>query len=91
MTDPRRTEQVHPDYADLDTLAPDALIAALADDQLGAVRAVQAAAPQLTAALNAAVPQLERGGRLVYVGRGNERAAGRARRHRTHPHLFLAT
>lgn len=76
MTDPRRTEQVHPDYADLDTLAPDALIAALADDQLGAVRAVQAAAPQLTAALNAAVPRLERGGRLVYVGAGTSGRLG---------------
>ena len=59
MTDPRRTEQVHPDYADLDTLPPDALVAALVGDQLGAVRAVQAAAPQLTAALEAALQDCE--------------------------------
>ncbi|UTA52081.1 hypothetical protein MSS93_15800 [Deinococcus radiodurans] len=40
------------------------------------MRAVQAAAPQLTAALNAAVPQLERGGRLVYVGAGTSGRLG---------------
>lgn len=76
MTDPRRTEQVHPDYADLDTLPPDALVAALVGDQLGAVRAVQAAAPQLTAALSAALPRLERGGRLVYAGAGTSGRLG---------------
>lgn len=76
MTDPRRTEQPHPDYADLDTLPPGDLIAALAGDQLEAVRAVQAAAPQLTAALSAALPRLQGGGRLVYAGAGTSGRLG---------------
>ncbi|WP_339097582.1 N-acetylmuramic acid 6-phosphate etherase [Deinococcus sp. VB343] len=76
MTDPRRTEQPHPDYADLDTLPAGDLIAALAGDQLQAVRAVQAAAPQLTAALGAALPRLQGGGRLVYAGAGTSGRLG---------------
>lgn len=76
MTDPRRTEQVHPEYTDLDTLDPLSLVQAFADDQLNAVLAVQAAAPALAAALEAAVPRLERGGRLIYAGAGTSGRLG---------------
>lgn len=76
MTDPRRTEQVHPHYSDLDILPTTELIQAFADDQLNAVQAVQKAAPAIAAAVNAALPRLERGGRLVYAGAGTSGRLG---------------
>lgn len=76
MSDPRRTEQVHPDFADLDTLDTAQLVSAFADDQLVAIEAVRKAAPALAAAIEAAVPRLERGGRLVYAGAGTSGRLG---------------
>lgn len=76
MTDPRRTEQVHPDYAHLDTLHDLALVQAFADDQQWAVRAVQQATPALAEAVAGAVTRLERGGRLVYAGAGTSGRLG---------------
>lgn len=68
--DPRRTEGVHPDHADLDRLPLGELLDVLTGDQLGAVQAAQAAAPALARAAAAALPRLQRGGRLLYVGAG---------------------
>jgi N-acetylmuramic acid 6-phosphate etherase len=76
MTDPRRTEQVHPDHADLDRLSPLELVEVLAADQLAAILAVQAAAPALARAVTAALPRLARGGRLVYAGAGTSGRLG---------------
>ncbi|WP_291424624.1 N-acetylmuramic acid 6-phosphate etherase [Deinococcus sp.] len=76
QTDTRRTEQVNPDSADLDLLSTEALVRAFADDQLRAVQAVQAAAPALAKAVEAAVTRLERGGRLVYAGAGTSGRLG---------------
>ena len=76
MTDPRRTEQVHPDHADLDRLSPLDLVGVLAADQLVAVHAVQAAAPALARAVEAALPRLARGGRLIYAGAGTSGRLG---------------
>ncbi|GGO25686.1 N-acetylmuramic acid 6-phosphate etherase [Deinococcus humi] len=74
--DPRRTEGVHPDHPDLDRLEIPELVWALADDQTGAVEAVRAAAPAIARAVAAALPRLERGGRLVYVGAGTSGRLG---------------
>lgn len=74
--DPRRTEAVHPDHAGLDGLSVPELIAALSDDQLEAVRAVQQAGPELALAVERALPCLQRGGRLVYVGAGTSGRLG---------------
>ena len=49
MTDPRRTEQVHPQYTNLDTLPTTELVQAFADDQLNAIQAVRQAAPAIAA------------------------------------------
>lgn len=76
IADPRRTEAVHPDHADLDRLRVPELVRALADDQLVAIQAVQAAAPALARAVECALPYLQRGGRLVYVGAGTSGRLG---------------
>lgn len=76
MSDPRRTEQVHPDFANLDTLSTVELVNAFADDQLNAVQAVRKAAPAIAAAVADAAPRLERGGRLVYAGAGTSGRLG---------------
>ncbi|WP_135228602.1 N-acetylmuramic acid 6-phosphate etherase [Deinococcus fonticola] len=76
MTDPRRTEHVHPQYTHLDTLPTTELVQAFADDQLGAVQAVQKAGASIAAAVDAALPRLERGGRLVYAGAGTSGRLG---------------
>jgi N-acetylmuramic acid 6-phosphate etherase len=57
-------------HTELDTYATADLAAALIDDQFIAVQAVRAAAPQIAAAIDAALPRIEAGGRLVYVGAG---------------------
>ncbi|WP_216327644.1 N-acetylmuramic acid 6-phosphate etherase [Deinococcus aestuarii] len=75
-TDPRPTEGLHPDHPDLDRLDPLRLVQAFADDQRWAVEAVRAAAPALARVVAAALPRLERGGRLVYVGAGTSGRLG---------------
>ncbi|UBV44830.1 N-acetylmuramic acid 6-phosphate etherase (plasmid) [Deinococcus taeanensis] len=70
------TEAVHPAWSDLDLLSPGALMDALLEDQLGAVDAARRAAPALTAAAQAALPRLERGGRLLYAGAGTSGRLG---------------
>lgn len=76
MTDPRRTEQVHPDYADLDTLPPLELVQAFVNDQLNAVQAVQQASADIARAVKQAAPRLALGGRLVYAGAGTSGRLG---------------
>lgn len=64
------TENPHPGHAKLDEYPLDDLVAALVEDQAGAIEAVSAARVQIAAAVEAAVPRIEAGGRLVYVGAG---------------------
>ena len=71
-----RTEQAHPDHAGLDRYATAELVHALADDQARAAQAVQAAAALLAQAVDAAVPRLRAGGRLIYVGAGTSGRLG---------------
>ena len=68
MNPPLRTEQPHPDHPGLDRYDTAALVEAFVADQALAVLAVRAAAPQLAAAVDAAVPRLRAGGRIVTVG-----------------------
>lgn len=71
-----KTETPSVRHAQLDQYADADLVDALVDDQLQAVQAVIRAAPQITAALAAAVPRLQAGGRLLYVGAGTSGRLG---------------
>ncbi|ACO47687.1 N-acetylmuramic acid 6-phosphate etherase [Deinococcus deserti] len=74
--DPRRTEGFDPRHTHLDQLSPLALVQTFADDQQQALSAVGAAVPALSAAVEAALPFLERGGRLIYAGAGTSGRLG---------------
>lgn len=71
-----RTETLHPQHAGLDGYASPALVRAFVDDQAQALAAVQAAAPALAQVVDAALPRLRGGGRLVYVGAGTSGRLG---------------
>ena len=71
-----RTESAHPQHSELDLYPVEQLVRALADDQLEAVNAVRAAAPDLARAVEAAVPRMEAGGRLIYIGAGTSGRLG---------------
>lgn len=70
------TETPHPDHAQLDQYPLPELIAALLDDQARAVHAVRAAAPAIAAAVEAMLPRIAAGGRLIYVGAGTSGRIG---------------
>jgi N-acetylmuramic acid 6-phosphate etherase len=63
----------HPRLDRYDT--PD-LVAAFVDDQALAAAAVQAAVPDIARAVDAALPRLRAGGRLIYVGAGTSGRLG---------------
>ena len=71
-----RTEQIDPRYVDLDAWPTSEIIAAIYEGQLEAAAAVRNALGAITAAVEAAVPALERGGRLVYAGAGTSGRIG---------------
>ena len=71
-----KTESPSLEHTRLDEYSIDDLVAAFADDQLVAVNAVRAARGQIAAAVAAAVPRLERGGRLIYIGAGTSGRLG---------------
>ena len=71
-----KTEIPHPDHARLDEYDTRELVAAFIHDQAGAAEAVRGAAAQIADAVTAAVPRLEAGGRLVYVGAGTSGRLG---------------
>ena len=52
------------------------LVGVLVEDQLHALEAVRAAAPQIVRAVTAAVPRMAAGGRLIYVGAGTSGRLG---------------
>ena len=70
------TESPHDDHADLDLYPTLNLVQALATDQQRAVQAVRDAAPRLALAVEAALPRIESGGRLVYAGAGTSGRLG---------------
>lgn len=73
---PLPTETPHPAHPDLDRYDSLALVQALVADQALAAAAVAAAAPQLAQAVDAAVPLLQAGGRIVTVGAGTSGRLG---------------
>ena len=73
---PLNTEQPHPAHAGLDRYDSATLVAAFIDDQALAAAAVRGAAAALAQAVDAAVPRLRAGGRIVYVGAGTSGRLG---------------
>ncbi|MEO8100976.1 MAG: N-acetylmuramic acid 6-phosphate etherase [Betaproteobacteria bacterium] len=71
-----KTESPSLNHTRLDEYGITELVNAFADDQQTAVNAVRAAAAEIAAAVAAAVPRLEAGGRLVYVGAGTSGRLG---------------
>lgn len=70
------TEAPSGEHAELDLYATPELVQALAADQQRALLAVQAATPAIAKAVDAALPRIEAGGRLVYVGAGTSGRLG---------------
>ena len=70
------TEQPSTQHPDLDLLNTPELLAALLDDQAGALRAVQAAALAIAVAIDLTAERLLLGGRLVYLGAGTSGRLG---------------
>ena len=68
------TETPNQAHANLDLYSPIDLVSALADDQINAVNAVRAAAADIARAVEAAVPRIKAGGRLIYSGAGTSAA-----------------
>ncbi len=71
-----RTEELHPDHPGLDRYDTATLVDAFVADQAQAALAVRAAGAQLALAVDAAVPRLRAGGRIVYVGAGTSGRLG---------------
>ena len=70
------TEQPNPASAQLDRLSTAALVQLFCDNDLQPQRAVAAAAPALTAAVDAIAERLRAGGRLFYLGAGTSGRLG---------------
>jgi N-acetylmuramic acid 6-phosphate etherase len=71
-----KTEAPSECHPDLDQYPVDELVDAFIDDQGLAVQAVAGAAERIAAAVDAAVPRIAAGGRLVYVGAGTSGRLG---------------
>jgi N-acetylmuramic acid 6-phosphate etherase len=71
-----RTEQINPRYIDLDSWSAAEMIAAMYEEQVAAAAQVRGALPAITAAVDDAVPALQRGGRIVYAGAGTSGRIG---------------
>jgi len=71
-----RTEQISPRYVELDSWSAAEMIAAMYEGQLAAAAAVHGALGAIAAAVEDAVPALNRGGRIVYVGAGTSGRIG---------------
>jgi N-acetylmuramic acid 6-phosphate etherase len=70
------TETPSPVHVELDRYDTPALVRALIDDQAQAATAVARAAPDIARAVEAALPRLRNGGRLIYVGAGTSGRLG---------------
>jgi len=70
------TEQAHPLSESLDELSTAEMVALFCQNDLEPQRAVAAAAPQLTAAVDAISDRLRQGGRLFYLGAGTSGRLG---------------
>jgi N-acetylmuramic acid 6-phosphate etherase len=72
----QNTEKPSALHTDLDQYPTDQLVEAFVSDQLNAVVAVQQAVGDIAEVVNAAVPRIEAGGRLIYVGAGTSGRLG---------------
>ena len=70
------TESPSPQHTDLDRYATPDLVAAFVDDQMQAVQAVRNAGADLARAVDAALPRMLAGGRLIYAGAGTSGRLG---------------
>ena len=70
------TETPHAQHAQLDRYDTNALVEAFVQDQAVAAQAVQRASQDLARAVEAALPRLQAGGRLIYVGAGTSGRLG---------------
>jgi N-acetylmuramic acid 6-phosphate etherase len=64
------TELTDPRYQEIDAWPPAAALAALFEAQLAAAAAARAALPSIEAAVDASLPRLTAGGRMIYAGAG---------------------
>jgi N-acetylmuramic acid 6-phosphate etherase len=71
-----KTEQPNAIHARLDEYSTVELVDTLIGDQAQAFSAVRAAAPSISAAVDAAVPRMRAGGKLIYVGAGTSGRLG---------------
>lgn len=71
-----KTETPNSLHTGLDQYPTEQLVSAFVDDQLNAVEAVRKAGPAIAKAITAAVPRIEAGGRLLYVGAGTSGRLG---------------
>ena len=71
-----KTETPSREHTDLDLYAVDKLVDAFIEDQSTAVQAVRAASAQISAAVTTAIPRIDAGGRLIYVGAGTSGRLG---------------
>ena len=85
-----RTEQINPRYVDLNSWSAAEMIAAMYEGQLAAAAAVRGALGAIAAAVEDAVPALQRGGRIVYAGAGTSGRIGVQDGSRTAANLRLA-
>ncbi len=70
------TEEISARYEDLDSWSSAEMIAAMYEGQLAAAASVRPALDAIAAAVDAAVPALQRGGRIVYAGAGTSGRIG---------------
>ncbi len=70
------TEQISPRYVELDSWSAVEMIAAMYEGQLAAAASVRGALGGIAAAVDDAVPSLQRGGRIVYAGAGTSGRIG---------------
>jgi N-acetylmuramic acid 6-phosphate etherase len=71
-----RTEQINPRYLELDSWSTAEMLSAMHEEQLAAAAAVRSALGSIAAAVEDAVPALQRGGRIVYAGAGTSGRIG---------------
>src|SRR5205814_9636610 len=70
------TEHISPRYVDLESWSSAEMIEAMYEGQLAAAAAVRNVLKSIAAAVDDAVPALQRGGRLVYAGAGSSGRIG---------------
>lgn len=70
------TEQISPRYIELDSWPTAEMVGAMYEGQLAAAAAVRGALDAICAAVEDAVPALQQGGRIVYVGAGTSGRIG---------------